>query len=88
MVGPMMFFAIIAFTLVLSAAFATWLVRGFHTWWVERQPNLPFACYALGMILVVSPRSLRPLQWSSPPERLSCDRPGPRYSSARRLVLA
>ncbi len=53
MAGPVIFFATIAFTLVLSAAFATWLVRGFHGWWVERQPNLPFACYALGMILVV-----------------------------------
>ena len=51
MVGPVMFVAIIAFTLVLSAAFATWLARGFHAWWVERQPNLPFACYALGIVL-------------------------------------
>ncbi len=51
MAGPVIFFATIAFTLVLSAAFATWLVRGFHGWWIERQPNLPFACYALGIIL-------------------------------------
>ena len=56
MAGPVIFFTTIAFTLVLSAAFATWLVRGFHIWWVERQPNLPFVCYALGMILVVGPR--------------------------------
>ena len=51
MAGPAMFVATIAFTLVLSAAFATWLVRGFHNWWIEHQPNLPFACYALGMVL-------------------------------------
>ena len=51
MAGPAMFIAITVFTLVLSAAFATWMVRSFHSWWVERQPDLPFACYALGMIL-------------------------------------
>ncbi len=32
MAGPAMFVATIAFTLVLSAAFATWLVHGFYNW--------------------------------------------------------
>ena len=51
MAGPAMFVATIAFTLVLSAAFATWLVRGFHNWRIERQPNLPFVCNAPSMVL-------------------------------------
>ena len=51
MAGITMLVATLALTLVFSAVFATWLVRGFHNWWVEHQPNLPFACYALGIVL-------------------------------------
>ncbi len=51
MAGTLFMVVGMALTLVLSAVFATWLVRGFHNWWITRQPNLPFACYALAMIL-------------------------------------